>query len=708
MRSNCRGTRLPSLQARMKRRLACLLSWPLLAATALAQRDPRLGYAYPAGGSQGTTFEAVLGGQSFDGATNVFFSGTGIRAGVLRHDRQVTPQEQKVLAETLSRLRAKRAQDKGLSEAEEKRAAEIRKKLDGFGRRLANPGLNEFVTLRVTIAPDAAPGRREIRLRAAVGLSNPLAFHVGQLPEFSKMDWKNIPKSRDNMDPERSPVPDEMSVTIPIVLNGQVPPGGVDRFRFTARQGQSLRIKVSARELIPYIADAVPGWLQPVVRLTGAGGREIEGRDDQGVHLDPELFYDIHSAGEYVLEFRDALYRGREDFVYRITVDDRLAPEATFPLRAAAAECLPEILAASSGTQSVALPVVINGCITRPRDTAIFRFEGRAGQPVVAEVHARRIDSPLDSALTLTDAGGRRLAFNDDHTDEGAGLNTHHADSYLFATLPAAGAYFIRLGDTLGGGSPAHAYRLRLSAPCPDFELRVTPSSLNVRAGAVAPLTVYALRKDGFNGPIKLGLNGAPDGFSLAAAEVPAGADRVRITLADTRPAADEPFALQIHGTATIDGRKIVHAAVPADDMVQAFSYRHLVPAQELMVAVWGRSEPQRPATILTATPLRLRAGESARVAVAMPIQQMMGKIEFALNDAPDGIVIKEAVTGENRADLLLETDATRLKPGTKGNLVIQAFAERGPQSNRQEPSARPRRVPLGALPAIPFEVVGE
>ena len=61
---------------------------------------------------------------------------------------------------------------------------------------------------------------------------------------------------------------------------------------------------------------------------------------------------------------------------------------------------------------------------------------------------ARRLDSPLDSMLKLTDQDGRVLAFNDDHSDPGCGLNTHHADSYLMAKLPADGPYFVHVGDT--------------------------------------------------------------------------------------------------------------------------------------------------------------------------------------------------------------------------------------------------------------------
>ena len=55
--------------------------------------------------------------------------------------------------------------------------------------------------------------------------------------------------------------------------------------------------------------------------------------------------------------------------------------------------------------QPVTLPVIVNGRIDRPGDRDVFRFEGRAGQEIVAEVYARRLDSPLDSVLKLTDSG---------------------------------------------------------------------------------------------------------------------------------------------------------------------------------------------------------------------------------------------------------------------------------------------------------------
>ena len=56
----------------------------LSCSTASAQEAlPHIGYAYPAGGQQGTTFQVTLGGQFLNEIGRVSFSGDGIEARVL-------------------------------------------------------------------------------------------------------------------------------------------------------------------------------------------------------------------------------------------------------------------------------------------------------------------------------------------------------------------------------------------------------------------------------------------------------------------------------------------------------------------------------------------------------------------------------------------------------------------------------------------------
>ena len=46
------------------------------------------------------------------------------------------------------------------------------------------------------MTPTAPLGNARFRLATPDGLSNPLVFNVGELPEFSKKDWKNVPKAK--------------------------------------------------------------------------------------------------------------------------------------------------------------------------------------------------------------------------------------------------------------------------------------------------------------------------------------------------------------------------------------------------------------------------------------------------------------------------------------------------------------------------------
>jgi hypothetical protein len=735
----------------------------LIAPVAQAQPSaPHLGYVYPAGGRQGTTFQVKIGGRSLDGVTTVYVSGAGVQATATGYDRPLAQKEISTLREKLQEL-----QKKGRDAATLKEMAEIRDQISTSLKRNANPALAETVVVEVTVAPEAALGERELRLATPLGLSNPLVFCVGQLPESCEKDL------------QISAANAETIVTLPTTVNGRIVPtdtakilfparqsqqfqyANVDRYRFEARKGQQLVVVVGARELIPYLADAVPGWFQAVVTLYDTSGRELAYDDDYRFHPDPVLHYEIPKDDDYILEIKDAIYRGREDFVYRITLGELPFVTSIFPLGGPAGvptsvelrgwnlpvphvtadvkdagkcdlrsvivdlknhqsilnpvpfavDTLPECREKESNdspqsAQPVTLPIIINGRIDKSGDWDVFRFDAHAGDRIVAETCARRLDSPLDSVLKLTDAAGRQLAFNDDHEDKGSGLNTHHADSFILTTLPADGTYYLHLGDAQRKGGAEYAYRLRISAPVPDFELRVVPSSINAGAGQTIPLTVYALRKDGFSGDIALALKDAPRGFTLSGALVPAHQDQVRLTLTAQPIPLNEPLSLGLEGRATIAGREIVRRAVPADDMMQAFAYRHLVPAQDLKVTAIKRGVTRTPIRILNELPVKIPAGGTAQVRVAMSANRSFDKVQFELSEPPEGITVRSTASDQTGTDLVLHSDAAKVKPGLRGNLIVGVFGERTPAAGAGKAKANRQRIPLGTLPAIPFEIV--
>src|SRR5947207_3382698 len=96
--------------------------------------------------------------------------------------------------------------------------------------------------------------------------------------------------------------------------------------------------------------------------------------------------------------------------------------------------------------------------------------------------------------------------------------------------------------------------------------------------GSKHALTVLALRNDGFTHQITLGLKAPLAGFTLGGGRISAGQERVRVTLTVPPVPTSAPTAIEFVGHAEIgdDGESPV---VPADDMMPAFAYRHLVPA---------------------------------------------------------------------------------------------------------------------------------
>lgn len=531
--------------------------------------EPRVGYVYPAGGRQGTTVTVTVAGRFLDGVDDVIVSGESVTARAVSIDKPM-PQRQIVELREKLRVLAEKADP-----STRKEAIELRQRIAEDTRRRANPTLSELVTLELSIAPDAKPGARFLRLVTPRGASNPLVFEVGELPEVSELLASTSPTA--------IPIPSTVNGRLvpgeddPVRFGGrqglQYRPGDVDRFTFHARKGQPIVAGVAARALMPYLSDAVPGWFQAAVAIRDSSGREVAYADDHLFHPDPVLHFVAPADGDYVLEIKDALYRGREDFVYRVSVAPAIgAPPARAP---------------ADRDQRVRLPALVSGVIDPAGDRDAFSFTGKRGERLVIAVSARRLGSPVDSVLELFDPRGRRIAANDDAQDSAWGLSTHDADSSIAATLPMDGMYVVRVSDAQRKGGGEYGYRLRIGPPAPDFELRVTPSAIGGAPGASVTVSVEIRRIDGFDGAVALSLKDAPRGFALSGV-VPAGGQKAAATLTIPR-ARRQTFRLAVVGTATIGGRTVSREAVAADDMMQAFFYRHLVAADGLYVTVRGR-----------------------------------------------------------------------------------------------------------------------
>ena len=763
---------------RRRHRMMSFVQWGcvslFVAATAAwgqqAPRDPHVGFLYPAGAQQGASIQVVAGGQQINGVTDVYISGDGVHASMKYFLRPGKPLEREQREELNRRIAQRRAVLSGTASAPAAASdtttlpdLPIMRDLDSLNAKeldfleaellrpkpkQVNTQLAERVLLDLTVAADAAPGDRELRFKTPAGLTNPVRFQVGTLPEVFEVEPNDrIASATPNTGP---------AIELPAVLNGQVGPGDVDRFRFKARKGQRLVLAAHARALMPYLPDAVPGWFQATLTLYDMKSNELAFEDDYRFDPDPVMLFTVPADGEYEVEIRDSIYRGREDFVYRLTVGETPFITSVFPLGGQtgasvlaslegwnlptqalplntdagagavrhatlrkdawisnsvsyAVDILPEcdevepnnILASA---QVIAVPQIVNGRIGQPGDVDIYRIDAAAGDEIVAAVVARTLESPMDSLLRLTDTLGKVIAWNDDTPDKGAGLITHQSDSYIRTRLPKNGVYYLQVADTQRHGGPEYAYRLVVSTPRPDFALRVTPSSVNLLTGRAALVTVYALRHDGFDGPIDIRLKDAPAGFRVDGGRIPAGCNHVRMTLTAPMKPIDGPVPLQFEGYAEMGGQAVRRLAVPAEDMMQAFIYRHLVASQDMLAIVTGPKRPGQPIALTGEGPIRIPVDGAATVSIGAQGYPGLADVRLQLSDAPKGISLDEVNVSNATITFALKADGGVAKAGLADNVIVEALTERTLPGKTG--AVQKQRTRVGILPAIPIEVV--
>ena len=144
----------------------------------------------------------------------------------------------------------------------------------------------------------------------------------------------------------------------------------------------------------------------------------------------------------------------------------------------------------------VTLPAVINGQINGGTDVDLFKFTAQAGQRLLLDCKARRIDSPLDPLLILYDATGRELANSRARQDH---------DPLIDLQIPATGEYRLRVVDTLYRGGADYVYRVAVG-PLPYIDFVFPPAGL---PGTNGPFTLYGRNLPGGQ-PTDLRVDGRP------------------------------------------------------------------------------------------------------------------------------------------------------------------------------------------------------
>ena len=109
-------------------------------------------------------------------------------------------------------------------------------------------------------------------------------------------------------------------------------------------------------------------------------------------------------------------------------------------------------------------------------------------------------------------------------------------------------------------------------------------------------------------------------------------------------------------------------------------------------MAVVGRKSGRPPVRLATSGPVEIPAGGTAQVQFAVPRGPMLDQVQLALNDPPAGVSIQKTSRDKEGLTLVLHADADKAKPGTSGNLIVDAFIERLPPAKEGKPQGNKTR----------------
>ncbi len=175
---------------------------------------------------------------------------------------------------------------------------------------------------------------------------------------------------------------------------------------------------------------------------------------------------------------------------------------------------------------------------------------------------------------------------------------------------------------------------------------------------------------------------------------------------------------MQLEGSIRIGEQTVSHPVFGADDVMQAFLYRHLVSTQEFLVSVQKTRWRAPPIKLASDDPVRIPVGGSADVRIKTRRGPSLKEIQLELNEPPEGLTLHDVTVVPEGLAFKLKADKDAMQIGFADNLIVEVFREYTPKQKDGPPkvglikagvagpSNQKRRYSMGIFPAIPIEIV--
>ncbi len=516
-------------------RLRCCVLIALLIPLTAQAKAPTLTYLFPAGGGVGQTVEITATGSFDRWPASVWISGTGVSASPLK--------------------------EKG--------------------------------KFRVTIASDATPGMRWLRLFDSEGVTTPRPFVIGSVVEISEAEPNDDLKKT------------QVITKLPVTVNGRLGRrNDVDGFSIALKRGQTLVADLEANRTLASPMDAV-------LQVANARGIVLEQNDDNA-GSDPRLTFTAPLDGSYFVRVfafpatpdSTIAFAGGDTYIYRLTLttggfldyafpftvgrdcscrveamgtnipdEARLIPVGEALREDEAIAIFHKSLAGVSATRRVAIsaaeeaepndstrpqlvpfPVSLSGRIAKAGDRDCYRVHLAKGVSVNMRIDSYEFSLPLDGVLRVTDPAGKAVLEIDDSNRE--------RDPHGKFTAAAEGDYLVEVSDLNDRGGQRFAYLLTIESPTPDFALTVASDRTDAKPGTTATVAVTVDRKDGDSRSILVSAESLPDGVTCKTITSKPGTDTAKTVKLELK--LDDcvcPGAFRIVGRAEGTGASQAHAA---------------------------------------------------------------------------------------------------------------------------------------------------
>lgn len=270
-----------------------------------------------------------------------------------------------------------------------------------------------------------------------------------------------------------------------------------------------------------------------------------------------------------------------DGFTYRLPSDQGESNPVFIPFATAPLVAEQEPNDEPAQAQRVAVPCEYVGQIGHKQDDDWLVFDAKKGEVFWMEVLCQRMGMPADPQVRV-----ERVVTKEDGTEQvsdlktlddsganigGASFNTTSVDPTDRFVVPEDGTYRVVLHD-LDYYTSGHArivYRLSIRHETPDFRLVAlapfpndvgktpNPWTALVRKGGTERLQVFAFRRDGFAGEIRLAVEGLPEGVTSAGATIGPGQNDAILVFTASEQAAAWSGQIKVIGTATIGDSEV-------------------------------------------------------------------------------------------------------------------------------------------------------